>query len=1491
MAKNYIARQDGLWTVVSLTPDVCKTPIGPATPPVPYPVTASLGDAVQTVPSVKANGRPVLILNQSFIPRTKGDGPGVAKGIKSGTVGDICEPLEHSTTFYVSGQPVLRHYDQFWMNARNTTGLIIGQPPAASVSAEGADPVINSETAEEQAFMDTLYRTFENEADARRQAAQSMTETAVKIKEAATDFFTDHTPDGVMNSQAIGAMLNASTRYSTTPEAAQKMAEQIGGEALDTFNAINTPENQGMLTAAQSIFMAFSLRTAGGADMDGAIIKGKEKVKAGQGDELDCSFLICRSDPVDVASGSLIQQLNVLHIPGSVPLGLSRSYRSRAKRKGLFGNMWSDDWSQSLLLQNGNLYFTNHEGVVLCYPVPQDGIFRGAVNPRQVCYRLCGNINSELTIFDRRSQQTLVFSPAGSGTYPLSAIHDSYGNRADFHRTDDLLTEIRHSDGYTLALAWQQQQLMHIDLTAPQQQRLVTCQYDDNGFLTECDTFQFTHIGHEYSSEGFMTCWRDTDKTRVSYRYDNAGRVTEVSTPEGYYDDRFIYNDQERCTTYTDAEGGETRFWYNEDGLVTRSLDPLGREETSVWKNTQLQSRTDALGRTTQYQYNDDGDISQVALPGGHSLYYDYNESGQLTRLTLPGEQVWQWDYDDRGSMVSLTDPQGRRQQFSYSEHGDLLRQIMPGGVTWQWDYDALHRLRETTAPDGGVTQTEQDMLGRLLSVQDPLGFTTQFRHSKHHAGPQGSVEEIHRPDGVRELMRQNSEKLPESVTDGEGRTTRYEYGAFDLLTAIIRPDGERLECRYDKLTRLTEIINAEGESYRLTYDKAGQLVAETDFTGRTLTYSYDAAGRCIRTTFPDGTRLNRRYNVTDQVTDEEVTQGDSDRVLSRTTFRYDTLCRLVEAKNDDATVTLEYDSAGRLTAETLNGRRTEYRYDAERDYVTQRTTAGITERFTRSLTGKLSSWQLADHAPLTLEHDLCGRETARRSDAGFSLRQSHTPTGMLAEQQAGDLTEPDPHYRRNSTLHRQWLYDRAYNLTMVCDSHRGTMVNSLTANDQISHATRTGSSAIPMREERFTYDKNLNIARRQTWMNEVMESETHQRQQHGRVTSRKYRVWRHTTSRINPDSGMPEEGKFVRVIRDERTTWKYDVNGRLVEKRVGKSGYRPLTWRYRWDARSQLTGLETPEGERWEYKYDPFGRRISKRCINRDKPGAGFHWNGDQLTEEIPAGTEGKPEYRNAIRWIYEPGSFPPLARYEKGRLHYVITDITGRIQELLTEDGTIVWRGEQQLWGREEGRNRDDAPACRLRFPGQYEDEESGLYYNRFRYYDCEAGQYLCADPVGLAGGLNPYGYVNNPLKYIDPLGLNPLALPAPTSLEPWGTGATLNSIQIPKGGIIVEMAMSPGQSTPGGWATLDHIPDVNYVRNELAVIPEFKPEISHVQKFYIPEGVQIQTGSVGPQVSGGKIYPGGGTQVQILNYRDRAKLVPVGKPRKIYSDKCGG
>ncbi len=135
---------------------------------------------------------------------------------------------------------------------------------------------------------------------------------------------------------------------------------------------------------------------------------------------------------------------------------------------------------------------------------------------------------------------------------------------------------------------------------------------------------------------------------------------------------------------------------------------------------------------------------------------------------------------------------------------------------------------------------------------------------------------------------------------------------------------------------------------------------------------------------------------------------------------------------------------------------------------------------------------------------------------------------------------------------------------------------------------------------------------------------------------------------------------------------------------------------------------------------------------------------------------------WNHAEAWIYEPGSFIPVAKVSGEELWYVTTDHLGTPRELFSEDGQrVVWRADPGLWGRVEPdvpvANDDRPPAsCAIRFQGQWEDEESGLHYNRFRYYDPEATQYLSPDPIGLAGGVRPQGYVADPNGWVDPLGL---------------------------------------------------------------------------------------------------------------------------------------
>ena len=123
----------------------------------------------------------------------------------------------------------------------------------------------------------------------------------------------------------------------------------------------------------------------------------------------------------------------------------------------------------------------------------------------------------------------------------------------------------------------------------------------------------------------------------------------------------------------------------------------------------------------------------------------------------------------------------------------------------------------------------------------------------------------------------------------------------------------------------------------------------------------------------------------------------------------------------------------------------------------------------------------------------------------------------------------------------------------------------------------------------------------------------------------------------------------------------------------------------------------------------------------------------------------------------------------------------------------------------------------------------------------------------------------------------------LPQTTTKNPWLQNAEIISIKTPKD-CYINMALAPGQNRPGAWGTFDNITSIDYVRNKLAVTPEFKPQISYVQKYLIPKGTRIQIGIVGSQEYNGIIYLGGGTQVQILNYMDRLELIPIGDKIKI-------
>ncbi|CDH03400.1 RHS repeat-associated core domain-containing protein [Xenorhabdus bovienii] len=1122
------------------------------------------------------------------------------------------------------------------------------------------------------------------------------------------------------------------------------------------------------------------------AEKDGARIKGrkednkptnskkskkkedeKENDPANQTDQehpSKCEGGSCgKGEPVDITSGDYLQTFSIITIPGLLPITLTRTYRSAACLSGLLGRKWADDWSRQLVLDDEKVHFTDADGQVYDFSTPEKQVL--ARNRHLLHCLLTGELDGELCLVNKQIQKTFHFNHIVGNRRRLSAITDRHQNHIQFIYNDQhQLMEVVRNDGFRLTLHYQDNQLQTVDYHFQQiQQCLVTCHYDQHGYLAECDAFQQNHLWHEYTAQGFMTRWHDTDKTDFYIHYDERGRVISTHSSAGYWDDRFIYDDEARVTTYLDAEGGKTLSYYNQNNQVIREVDPLGRETRTQWRYNQKVWEIDPLGGYTTFGYNNDGALTEIVLPTGDAFYYDYDEHGQLIEATQPTGDTWHFHHDEQGNLAAVTNPQGHKEEYQYGTHGELRQHLLPDGRQWHYAYDEHQRLAAIMTPDGQTTGLELDELGRLRRITNALKQESRYRYSNVHASLNGSMTEIELPDGVTQHMEYDSERRVAAVTDGEGRTTRYSYGAFDLLTHVTRPDGTTLHFGYDRLTRFCSVTASTGETYRYERDVAGQIIREIDFTDRTIDYQYDALGRRIQAHYPDNHLLRWHYSTAGLITRQETwhQDGDSLELKATTTYEYNARHQLTRAVNDEAVVEYEYDAVGLPVCERINGREITREWNSLTGQITTETVGDHALHFGYSMMGGLNHFQFNQHTPLTLSHDALGRETVRESAEGFILASRYTATGLLAHQSAGratalfreTLAQNDPHFPPQATaVNRSWQYDRAYSVRVIDDGIWGQTRYRYNQNDQIVSATFNGR--LPY-EEQFGYDANGNLNQHLPVDARGACEQIEQRQQAGRVVKR------------------------------GNITYRYDDNGRQVEKTEHHDGFRPQIWRYRWDSQNQLTHCETPDGSRWHYRYDAFGRRIRKLKVHDGKltavnlqrwldgkpdltakpdtiTGYDYLWSGDQLVEETPLYADGTPAHDRSIRWLYEPGAFTPSARYEKGKLHYIVSDHQGTPREILSEAGKLVWASRLTTWGKAERmpllatNDEDYYISCNLRFAGQYEDEESGLYYNRFRYYDRDTGQYLTPDPIGLNGGLNPYGYVYNSVNFIDPLGL---------------------------------------------------------------------------------------------------------------------------------------
>ena len=1064
------------------------------------------------------------------------------------------------------------------------------------------------------------------------------------------------------------------------------------------------------LTAGQE-FLAGLLGGIIGAGIGkfvGSKIRGRSTESAevaGKSDETT----LCKEDPIDVATGEMVDIRADISIPGVLPLQLTRRYRTRSDDSGLLGPKWSTSWSQRLEFEDGHLVkFHNASGQTITFVAPDQWL--DGVNLRERRYRLIGT-RKEPRVLDHKTRQVLVFASLAQGRISrIERIEDLSGNTIAFtYDEDDRVSGLVHSDGYRLDVGYHGSKRVVEKIVlrdaAGKEQTLVEYTYHGS-MLESVASFQCGDFNYTYDVNGWMTNWRDNDQTHVRYLYDDAGRVIETGTQQGYHTGRFIYENGR--TRVIDGDG-EWLYEHDTDGLVTVETNPLGHTTLREWGMGRLLSRTDELGRRSRFHYDELGNLVAIEEHTGRVSRFEYDDKRLMTAVVLPGGDRVKLEYDRLQRLIARTAPDGTVKRYRYGERGELLR-VVDGDHETRLDYDAQLRLIATRLPSGAELRTVFDVFGRLVEKADPDGNVTQFDYSTGPDNRYGALAQVVQPDGSIVRTRYNKEGLPVERIDPLGRIARREYGPFDLVTAEIDASGHPTRFEYDHSTRLTRVVNALRETWEYRYDAAGRLMTEIDWGGRTTHYERDAAGRVLTKTLPDGGRWRYSYDAFDRTV--MIDAGDVKQV-----YTYDELGRFATAEvHGESThvIRFAYDEKGRLIGQDQHGYLLKHVYDTQ-GRLLSRVTPHRETKYEYDALGALTRV-----GPIAILRDELGRDVGRQV-GDFVLQRQYDSMSRLSRQVAGPRSaiedmQSDPLRALEQLTRQLYSYDAAGQRDQL-DTDNDIVKYQHDVRGQVTevHSLRQSS-------EHYRYDANMNIA-------------SHGSQ--GPVDTHHYLP-----------GGLPERVGHAR--------YRYDARGRTIEKTVEQPGFRPKTWQYTWDGMNRLVKVRTPERGIWTYRYDAFNRRVEKH-VNGAREAVRFLWDGSRLAERWREkdGTTGL-----AVTWHISPTDFAPLAQETDQGLYPVLADDTGLPQAMFDESGRRIWRSNYSLWGQRVDQttaaNDDSALDLSLRFTGQWEDEESGLHYNLQRYYDPATGRYMSIDPIGLEGGLNTHAYVHEPLQWCDPLGL---------------------------------------------------------------------------------------------------------------------------------------
>jgi RHS repeat-associated protein len=806
---------------------------------------------------------------------------------------------------------------------------------------------------------------------------------------------------------------------------------------------------------------------------------------------------------------------------------------------------------------------------------------------------------------------------------------------------------------------------------------------------------------------------------------------------------------------------------------ATRVTDPVNRSLNFTKSGDLETSLTDPLGRTVTYQYDGAARLIKVTKPDGSTTQYTYDSAHRMTSI-IDGRGITYLKntYDVNSRVCQQEQADGGKYKIyyvttdraSFPESIQLLQQAASGGPISIAPCSAAFSTGTVVAtvlvdPLGRPTTYRFNSLGFLISTTNALGQTMS-------------------------LFRDSVTNQARSLTDTLGRTAQFEYDSAGNLTKLTDPAGNISAVEYDstfnQVTKTTDPMgnittfeydnkgnviafidpeqNLKPLSQRLkttiTYNSFGQPIGSTDVLGNIATFTYDALGNLSTITDPSRNTTRRNFDLVSRLISQTDPRGKT------TKFAYDAVNRItqiVDALN--GFTSFSYDTNGNLLAVTdARGNSITHTYDTMDRLATRADQLKRSETFSYDLNGNLTQATNRNGQTSTFQYDALNRRIGGLYADGTSVQFQLDTVGRLVratDSAGGDMLFSYDNLDRliaaNAELGTlRYTYDKAGRRTSMAASGQPTVTYSYDANSRLRQVLR-GSLATTL-----SYDA-LNRRTKLTLPNGV--STEYNYDADSRPTELVYKNFLGTqlgniTYQYDGAGNRRGIGGSLAqtLLPDAVTSANYDAANRQLQFGEKTMSYDPAgnlssiagpggTTTLAWDARQRLVGLTTPAGTA-VFAYDP-GNRRRARQIN----GQSTQYFYDGAMPVLDQSVNVTNTYLNGV------GIDQPWLRNSN---EFYLADALGSTIGLTDASGAITSRYNYEPFGR----SAVQGPSSNsIQFTGR-ENDGTGFYYYRARYYSPELHRFVSEDPLGLSSGdANLFSYVSNrPTNSNDPLGLKP-------------------------------------------------------------------------------------------------------------------------------------